>query len=179
MTDAEWTECADPASMLLALRGIASDRVVRGFCAACCRRIWGLMRDERSRRSVEVAERFLAGAASELELATARRDAEVAWAEAKAAEEAAEARVVTAFDAAAWQDAEMLATAASAARWVSAADVAVVAAELAEAAAGAAAIAALDIYQSGEAALAGERWELCNLLRQMVNRPFNKESQGS
>jgi hypothetical protein len=165
--------------MLLALRGVATDQALRGFCAACCRRIWGLLPDERSRRAVELAERFVAGAASELELAAALQGAEGAWAEAKVAEEAAEARVHSAFDAVAWQDAEMLATAAEAARWASAPDVAGAAMRVAAAAAAAAAIAALDVYQDWAAAQAGERRALCDLLRQMIDNPFRRGAQPS
>lgn len=179
MTEAEWTHCTDPAAMLVALRGVATDQALRKFCAACCRRIWGLLSDERSRRAVEMAERLVAGAASESELAAARRGATAAWTKAKAAEKAAEARVYNAFDAVVWQVAEMFATAADAARWACAADVARAAAKVAETAAEAAAIAALNDYQDTEAAQVGERRALCDLLRQLVGNPFRRGAQES
>jgi hypothetical protein len=68
MTEAEWLACTDPNLMLKYLRGKGSDRKFRLFACACCRRAWSLLRDDRSREAIKVAERFAANQASEEEL---------------------------------------------------------------------------------------------------------------
>ncbi len=57
MTEAEWLAATDIHDMLEHLRGRASERKLRLFAVACCRRIWHHFTDDRSRRVIEVAER--------------------------------------------------------------------------------------------------------------------------
>ncbi|HZY89323.1 MAG TPA: hypothetical protein VFE78_31160 [Gemmataceae bacterium] len=76
MTEAEWESATEPQEMLLALRasGKASERRLRLFACACCRRIWHLVPDERSRHAVEVLELSADGAATEAERVKAHWD---------------------------------------------------------------------------------------------------------
>ena len=61
VTEAEWLACTDPQPMLEYLRGKASDRKLRLFACACCRRLWHLMNDKRSRDAADVAEEYADG----------------------------------------------------------------------------------------------------------------------
>jgi hypothetical protein len=86
MTEAEWLECDDPTAMCQhAFKSTRSQRLpsphrkVRLFSCACCRLVWSLLTDERSRQLVEISERFADGEAKKSELARAdRAGAEVA-----------------------------------------------------------------------------------------------------
>jgi hypothetical protein len=77
MTEAEWLACADPRPMLGHL-GRVNPRKLRLLNCACCRRVWDLLTDERSRRAVEVAERFADGLADAEELRRAQPGAQAA-----------------------------------------------------------------------------------------------------
>jgi len=73
MTEAEWLACRSPEPMLEHLRhlGLLSDRKLRLFAAACCRRIWRFLKGTDGRALVECAERFADGLASREELGSA------------------------------------------------------------------------------------------------------------
>ena len=78
MTEAEWLASADPVPMLRSLAG-ASDRKLRLFACAACRRVWHLFAGEGGRAAVEAAERFADGLATGEELAGALAAAESAF----------------------------------------------------------------------------------------------------
>jgi hypothetical protein len=71
MTEAEWLACADPGKMVNRMRKKASDRKVRLFGCACCRRIWHLLSDKRSRNAVSATERYADGVLSAEQLSSA------------------------------------------------------------------------------------------------------------
>jgi hypothetical protein len=58
LNEQEWLTCADPILMLEFLRngGKASERKLRLFAVACCRRLWHVLSEERWRDLVDKAE---------------------------------------------------------------------------------------------------------------------------
>lgn len=56
MNEAEWLACADPMPMLERLRGSASDRKLKLFAVACCRRIDLLVVEDESRSAIDLCE---------------------------------------------------------------------------------------------------------------------------
>jgi hypothetical protein len=78
MTEQEWLDCPGPYSMLEFLHGHISERKLRLFGCACCRRIWHLLGDQRSRDAVEVAERYADGLASRQNIEEAYGPAKIA-----------------------------------------------------------------------------------------------------
>src|SRR5438045_3068528 len=83
MTETDWLICSDPHEMLdyfgksdeswlqrlwLPFRGNQPrDRKLQLFACACCRHLWELLPDARSRGAIEVCERYADGQASRRE----------------------------------------------------------------------------------------------------------------
>lgn len=75
MNEADWPTSTDPTAMLEHLRGRASDRKLRLFACAYSRLQWNLLADKRSRKAIEVAERYADGSAGEPERESAAAEA--------------------------------------------------------------------------------------------------------
>jgi hypothetical protein len=71
MTEAEWLTSTDPTPMLDFLWGKTTDRKLRLFACACCRRIWHLLTDERSRCLVKTVEQYADGLATIFDVSNA------------------------------------------------------------------------------------------------------------
>ncbi len=82
MTEQDWLVASNAIPMVAFLRDRTSGRKLRLIACACCRQIWDRLTDLRSRRAVEVAERFADGAAPPTELRVAYTEADQAAVEA-------------------------------------------------------------------------------------------------
>jgi hypothetical protein len=67
MEEEEWLMCTYPSPMLECLPS-PTERKLRLFAVACCRRVWELLPGPGSRRAVDVAERYSDGTATVEEL---------------------------------------------------------------------------------------------------------------
>src|SRR5262245_61217502 len=76
MNEQDWLAAQTAAAMSDYLErlgpGKVTERKLRLFACACCRRIWGLLPEQSHRHAVEVAERFADGLADLTELEEAR-----------------------------------------------------------------------------------------------------------
>lgn len=70
-TERQWIACNEPEALLALLTGKISDRKLRLFAVSCCRHIWELLTDPRSRLAVEVAAQFADGQTNLAELTVA------------------------------------------------------------------------------------------------------------
>ena len=75
MTETEWLACTDPQPMLEFLRHKATDRKVRLFAVACCRRVWSSIEHGEFRDAVRTAESFADGLADRAEMLAAHEKA--------------------------------------------------------------------------------------------------------
>jgi hypothetical protein len=107
LTEGDWLTSTEPDRMLAHLRGRVSDRKVRLFALACCRRIWHLL-EERSRTAVQVMEECIDGLAGPANL-----DAAMAGAEAVEGFTTGKARAAARAVSAAWHTAEHACSAAA------------------------------------------------------------------
>src|ERR1700722_9271508 len=83
MTEKEWLNwTGDPVTMLDPVREKVSERKLRLFACACCRRILHLLADERSRMAADVGELFADGKVNEQEMTAAKVAAHAAHFEA-------------------------------------------------------------------------------------------------
>ena len=78
MTESAWLSCRDPQPMLLDLPRPPTERKLRLLGCGCCRAVWDLFTDDRSRAAVEVVERFADGDATEAEMWAVYRESSVA-----------------------------------------------------------------------------------------------------
>lgn len=83
MTEQEWLTANKPRPMLKFLLDKLTERKLRLFAFACCRRIWSLLRDDRTRNAVEAGERYADSLISRQELRQAEVSGRAAFSEAR------------------------------------------------------------------------------------------------
>ena len=80
MTEQKWLQATDPKPMLKFLRGKASERKLRLFACACCRRIPGFLESEPDRQGLELTERDVDGLATDEEFEALPNDGwDIRW----------------------------------------------------------------------------------------------------
>jgi hypothetical protein len=80
MTEQEWLAATYPTPMLEFLKETTSERKLRLFACACCRRIWSALKRSGSRKVVEVCEMYADGLTTSEKLKTAHVSAHDAFA---------------------------------------------------------------------------------------------------
>lgn len=81
MTEQEWLAASKPRPMLKFLLDKLTERKLRFFAFACCRRIWSLLSDDRTRNAVEAGERYADSLISRQELRQAEISGRAAFSE--------------------------------------------------------------------------------------------------
>src|SRR4051812_38909529 len=81
MTEQKWRTCHLQHPMNQYLKGRVSQRKLRLFAVACCRRVWSHLKDVRSRSAVELAERFADNHVKKQQSQQAKPDAVAAFIE--------------------------------------------------------------------------------------------------
>jgi hypothetical protein len=76
MTEAEWLACDDPRALLQYQGAVGSERKLRLFACACCRRVGRLLNDAASCEALVVAERFADGLVDDAARSAARKAAQ-------------------------------------------------------------------------------------------------------
>jgi hypothetical protein len=147
-----WLNASDPG-ILLEMSPHTTARQLRLFACACCRQVWHLLKDERSRRVVRMAEEFADGRAGWQELEAARL---AAW----EVEEGLQAGKDENWDMSGWAVARAAAMTASHYEW-----------DAAERAAWDAVAWAID---ENSEAWSKERVQQCVLLRDILGNPFQE-----
>src|SRR5262245_49532597 len=79
MNKKKWLTCTDQGRMLKFVQGKVSDRRLRLFACACCRRTWKSLTLKAVRSAVEMTEQCADGLVTEQELDTVHRAAIVAY----------------------------------------------------------------------------------------------------